>query len=122
MIRRLETEVQKMLLQVSSTGYHAAGFIDLFGNGNYTDEFEFGEIFDYFQNPADTIITLIGISILSPTTQQQVNIPSTNYGRGEMRLHKSCMSVGELMRPGKRLYSPEVSMNGDNLTSPTTIN
>ncbi len=56
----------------------------MYGNGNYTDEQEFGEIFDYFQNPADTVYALLlAYPHLSSTTQQQVkNYLQNNYGPG----------------------------------------
>jgi outer membrane protein assembly factor BamB len=81
--QRLESEVQKMLVAGPlRPGYHAAGLIDQYGNGGYTDEREFGEIFDYFQNPADTVYTLLlAYPHLSSTTRQQVaNYLKTNYG------------------------------------------
>jgi hypothetical protein len=79
--QKLESEVQKMLAAGPlRPGYHAAGFIDQYGNGNYTDEREFGEIFDYFQNPADTVYTLLlAYPHLTSTTQQQVKTYLQNY-------------------------------------------
>jgi outer membrane protein assembly factor BamB len=84
--QRLETEVQKMLTAGPlRPGYHSSGFFDLYGNGGYTDERTFGEIFDYFQNPADTVYTLLlAYPHLSPTTQQQVKTYlQTYYGPGK---------------------------------------
>lgn len=82
---RLEGEVQKILTAGAlRPGYYASGLIDHFGNGWFTDEREFGEIFDYFQNPADTVYTLLlAYRHLSPITQQQVkNYLQENYGPG----------------------------------------
>ena len=60
-------------------GYHAAGFIDLY-SGRYTDGRDFGEIFDYFQNPSDTIVTLIqALPYLSPALQAQVKTYLQNF-------------------------------------------
>jgi outer membrane protein assembly factor BamB len=83
--QRLETEIQKMLVAGPlRSGYHSAGFIDLYGNGGYTDERTLGEIFDYFQNPADSVYTLLlAYPHLSLSTQQQVKTYlQTNYGPG----------------------------------------
>lgn len=83
--QKLEAEVQKMLSAGHiRPGYHAAGYIDLFGKGWYTDDSEFGEIFDYFQNPAETVYTLLlAYPHLSANTQQQVKTYlQTNYGPG----------------------------------------
>ena len=83
--QRLETEVQKMVAAGPlRPGYLVSGFINFYGNGSKTDEREFGEIFDYFQNPADTVYTLLlAYPHLSSTTQQQVKTYlQTNYGPG----------------------------------------
>jgi hypothetical protein len=83
--RCLETEVQTMLAAGHlRPGYHAAGGIDLFGAGKYSDDREFGGIFDYFQNPSDTVVTLIqALSYLSPTLQAQIKAHiQTHYGPG----------------------------------------
>jgi hypothetical protein len=79
--QRLETEVQKMLVAGPlHAGYLPAGFFDLYGEGNYTDEREMGEIFDYFQNPADTVYTLLlAYPYLSTVTQQQVKSYLQDY-------------------------------------------
>jgi outer membrane protein assembly factor BamB len=82
---KLETEVQKMLdAGHLRPGYHAAGFIDLYGIGHYTDDQEYGEIFDYFQNPSDTVVTLIGaLPYLPAAMQEEVKTYlQTNYGPG----------------------------------------
>jgi outer membrane protein assembly factor BamB len=83
--QRVETEIQKILAAGPlRPGYHHSGAIDLYGNGSKTDEREFGEIFDYFQNPADTVYTLLlAYPHLSPNTQLQVkSYLQTNYGPG----------------------------------------
>lgn len=85
-VQQLESEIQKMLAAGPlRPGYHSAGFIDLYGNGRYTTEAEFGEIFDYFQNPADTVYTLLlAYPHLSPATQSQVKTYlQSNYGPGK---------------------------------------
>ncbi len=65
-------------------GYHDSGFYDLYGSGRQTDERALGEIFDYFQNPADTVYTLLlAYPHLSTATQQQVKTYlQDNYGPG----------------------------------------
>jgi len=83
--QRLEIEVQKMLTTGPlRAGYLPAGFIDLYGGGRYPDEREFGELFDYFQNPSDTVYTLLlAYPYLSSNTQQQVKFYlQTYYGPG----------------------------------------
>jgi hypothetical protein len=83
--QRLETEIQKMLdAGHLRPGYHGAGFVDLYGEGWYTDDREFGEIFDYFQNPSDTVVTLIqALPYLAPGLQAQVKTYlQTYYGAG----------------------------------------
>lgn len=79
--QRLESEIQKILAAGPlRPGYHDAGFIDLYGNGSHTDERTYGEIFDYFQNPADTVYTLLlAYPHLSSATQQQVKAYLQNY-------------------------------------------
>ncbi len=81
LINRLEKEVHKILTAGPlRPGYHAAGFIDLYGVGWFTDEREFGEIFDYFQNPADTVYTLLlAYPHLSTVTQQKVKAYLQDY-------------------------------------------
>ncbi|MBI5652434.1 MAG: hypothetical protein HZC40_18605 [Chloroflexi bacterium] len=83
--QRLENEIQKMLTAGHlRPGYRPAGFLDMYGLGWYDDEREYGEIFDYFQNPADTVVTLIQVlPHLSPTMQTQVKTYlQTHYGPG----------------------------------------
>jgi len=79
--QRLETEVQKMLAAGPlRPGYHDSGFFDLYGNGGFTDERTMGELFDYFQNPADTVYTLLlAYPHLSATVQQQVKTYLQSY-------------------------------------------
>jgi outer membrane protein assembly factor BamB len=84
--RRLENEIQKILAAGPlRPGYHDAGLYDQYGSGAYTDERSLGEIFDYFQNPADTVYTLLlAYPHLSSTTQQQVKTYLQNhYGPGQ---------------------------------------
>ena len=87
---RLEREVQKMLAAGPlRPGYHDSGFIDLYGNGGYTDERTMGELFDYFQNPADTVYTLLlAYPHLAPASQQQVKAYLQNDdGPGAIRFY-----------------------------------
>ena len=78
---RLEQEINTILSAGPlRPGYHSAGFVDLYGNGGFTDERTFGEINDYFQNPADTVYTLLlAYPYLSSNTQQQVKTYLQNY-------------------------------------------
>jgi hypothetical protein len=95
--QRLEAEIQKMLAAGPlRPGYVASGFIDLYGNGNYTDVREMGELFDYFQNPADTVYTLLlAYPYLSSTTQQQVKTYlQNNYGPGKKYDFTKIVHVG----------------------------
>ena len=95
--QRLETEIQKMIAAGPlRPGYQAAGFIDLYGYGWYDDTREFGEIFDYFQNPADTVYTLLlAYPYLSTSTQQQVKTYlETNYGPGATYDFTNIVHVG----------------------------
>lgn len=95
--QRLETEVQKMLTAGPlRPGYLASGAINLYGNGSKTDEREFGEIFDYFQNPADTVYTLLlAYPHLSPAIQLQVKTYlQTNYGPGAKYDFTQIVNVG----------------------------
>lgn len=83
--QQLESEVQKMLTAGHlRPGYYNAGFMDLYGDGGYTDERTFGELFDYFQNPSDTVYSLLlAYPYLSPSTQSQVkSYLQTYYGPG----------------------------------------
>ena len=83
--QRLTQEVQKMLAAGPlRPGYHASGIVDQFGLGGFPDDQDLGEIFDYFQNPSDTVVTLIQVlPYLSPALQNQVKAYlQTNYGPG----------------------------------------
>lgn len=82
--QELEAEVQKMVNAGHlRPGYHSAGFYDLY-SAAYTDGRDFGEIFDYFQNPADTVVTLIqALPYLSPGLNASVKTYlQNNYGPG----------------------------------------
>jgi outer membrane protein assembly factor BamB len=94
---RLETEVQKMLAAGPlHAGYLPAGFLDLYGGGSYGDERGLGEIFDYFQNPSDTVYTLLlAYPYLSSTTQDQVkSYLQTYYGPGATYSFTSIVHIG----------------------------
>jgi outer membrane protein assembly factor BamB len=81
----LDTQVQKIVTAGPlRPGYHSAGLLDSYGEGWYDDDREFGEIFDYFQNPSDSVYTLLlAYPYLSATTQQQVKTYlQTHYGPG----------------------------------------
>lgn len=83
--QRLETAVQKMITAGHlRPGYHPVGSMDRFGVGHADPEEAFGEIFDYFQNPSDTVYTLLlAYPYLSANLQSQVKTYlQTNYGPG----------------------------------------
>ncbi len=83
--QRLTNEVQKMLAAGPlRPGYHPSSIADQYGEGWYGPDQEFGEIFDYFQNPSDTVVTLIqALPYLSPSLQSQVKTYiQSNYGPG----------------------------------------
>jgi outer membrane protein assembly factor BamB len=83
--QRLAVEVQKMLSAGPlRPGYHPAGMYQQYGEGHYTDQRELGEIFDYFQNPADTVYTLLSAyPYLAPDLQTQMkSYLQNNYGPG----------------------------------------
>jgi outer membrane protein assembly factor BamB len=85
LIQKLESEVNKILTAGPlRPGYHSAGFIDLYGNGGFTDERTFGEINDYFQNPADTVYSLLlAYPYLSANSKQQlITYLKDYYGPG----------------------------------------
>jgi outer membrane protein assembly factor BamB len=112
--QRLEIEVQKVLAAGPlRPAYHAAGFIDQYGVGHYTDEREFGEIFDYFQNPADTVYTLLlAYPHLSSDTQQQVKTYlATYYGPGTEYDFTSIVHIGWGTGAAREIFDipPEVS-------------
>ncbi|MCC7162924.1 MAG: PQQ-binding-like beta-propeller repeat protein [Anaerolineae bacterium] len=83
----LETQVQKMLaVGPLRPGYMSVGILDVYGQGGWgSDERGFGEIFDYFQNPADTVYTLLlAYPHLSAGTQAQVKTYlQDHYGPGK---------------------------------------
>ncbi len=82
---RLEVEIQKMLNAGHlRPGYSPTGIPDQNGVGWYDDNREFGEISDYFQNPSDTVVTLLQtLPYLSPALQSQVkSYLQVNYGPG----------------------------------------
>lgn len=87
-VQKLETEVQKMIAAGPlRPGYYDSGFSDLYGMRGYSSsETSFGRIFDYFQNPADTVYTLLlAYPHLSAGTQQSVKTYlQTNYAPGKM--------------------------------------
>jgi hypothetical protein len=112
--RRLEDEVQKILAAGPlRPGYDPVGFIDLYGDGQYTDEREFGEIFDYFQNPADTIYTLLlAYPHLSSNTQQQIKTYlQNNYGPGSKYDFTKIVHIGYGTGAAREVFDipPEVS-------------
>jgi outer membrane protein assembly factor BamB len=81
--QRLAAEVQKMLAAGPlRPGYHPGGFYQLYAT--FSPETEMGEIFDYFQNPADTVATLLlAYPYLSSSLQTQVKTYlQNNYGPG----------------------------------------
>ncbi len=83
--QRLETEVQNMITTGHlRPGYSPAAFFDLSGVGSRSSDEEMGEIFDYFQNPADTVSALlIAYPYLSASLQSSViTYLKSNYGPG----------------------------------------
>ena len=96
--QRLETEIQNMIAAGPlRPAYHAQGFMDIYGNGNYVDDDrEFGEIFDYFQNPADTVYTmLLAYPYLSANTQGQVKTYLQDYyGPGKTYDIRNIVHIG----------------------------
>jgi hypothetical protein len=81
--QKLSSEIQKMLdAGHLRPGYFSSGFPDQYANGSYSDARGFGEVLDYFQNPSDTIVTLLqALPYLSPSLQQQVKTYlQMNYG------------------------------------------
>ncbi len=95
--QRLEAEVQKIIAAGPlRPGYHSAGFVDLYGNGGFVDRRTLGEVSDYFQNPADTVYTLLlAYPHLSSATQQQVKTYLQDYyGPGKPFSFTSIVHVG----------------------------
>ena len=112
--QRLETEVQMILAAgVLRPGYHDSGFYDLYGSGRQTDERALGEIFDYFQNPADTVYTLLlAYPHLSTSTQQQVKTYlQDNYGPGAKYDFTRIVHTGFGTGAAREVYDvpPEIS-------------
>lgn len=122
--QRLEAEIQKMLAAGPlRPGYHDSGFVDLYGNGSHTDERTMGELFDYFQNPADTVYTLLlAYPYLTTTTQQQVvTYLQSNYGPGKKYDFTKIVHIGWGSGAAREPYDipPEVINSwGDPYTSP----
>lgn len=122
--QRLETEVQKMLAAGPlRPGYHDAGFLDLYGNGRFTDARTLGELFDYFQNPADTVYTLLlAYPHLSSATRQQVRqYLQTHYGPGAQYDFTRIVHVGwgtGAAREHLIIPAEVVAQWGDPYTSP----
>jgi outer membrane protein assembly factor BamB len=121
----LEAEVQKMLSAGAlRPGYHSSGFIDLYGNAGYTDERTFGEIFDYFQNPADTVYTLLlAYPHLSTNTQQQVKTYlQNNYGPGTTYDFTEIVHVGWGTGAAREVFAIPIEVQdqwGQPYTSPS---
>jgi hypothetical protein len=83
--QRLELEIQKMLgAGPLRPGYHASGIVDIYGGGGWPDDEDIGEVLDYFQNPSDTVFTLLqALPFLSPALQTEVRTYlQTYYGPG----------------------------------------
>jgi outer membrane protein assembly factor BamB len=112
--QKLENEILKIInAGPFRPGYHSAGMIDQYGFGQYTDEREFGEIFDYFQNPSDTVYTfLLAYPYLSPTTQNQVKAYlQNNYGPGGKYDFTKIVHVGWGTGAAREIFNipPEVT-------------
>jgi outer membrane protein assembly factor BamB len=122
--QRLEGEVQKIVTSgVLRPGYHDSGFLDLYGIGAYTDEREFGELFDYFQSPADTVYTLLlAYPHLTPATQGQVKTYlQNNFGPGKTYDLTRIVHVGWGTGSSREVYdipSEVVASWGTPYTSP----
>ncbi len=83
--QRLEQEIQKMLAAGPlRPGYHGSGIVDVYSAGGWPDDEDIGEVLDYFQNPSDTVVTLLqALPYLSPAMQTQVrSYLQTYYGPG----------------------------------------
>lgn len=81
----LSDQIQKMIAAGPlRPGYRPNGQSDQYGMGWYGDERAFGEIFDYFSNPSDTVVTLLAaLPYLSSTQQTQLKTYlQTYYGPG----------------------------------------
>ncbi len=83
--QKLEAEVQKIVTTAPlRPGYYSSGLYDQWLEGGYNATAGTGELLDYFQNPADTVYTLLlAYPYLSSTTQSSVKIYlQTNFGPG----------------------------------------
>ena len=83
--QRLKQEIQKILAAGPlRPGYHASGIVDLYGGGGWPDDQDIGEVLDYFQNPSDTVFTLLqALPYLPPNLQTEVRTYlQTYYGPG----------------------------------------
>jgi hypothetical protein len=81
----LEGEIQKIISSAPlRPGYHSSALYDQFLAFGYNATEGMGELLDYFQNPSDTVYTLLlAYPYLSSTTQQQVKTYlQNNYGPG----------------------------------------
>ena len=82
----------------------------------YTDDREIRRAFDYFQNPADTVYTLLlAYPQLSSSTQQQVKayLQTTMVPAQRMISPRSYILGGELVLPGKSLiFQPKFQADG----------
>ncbi len=122
--QQLEDEVRRLLAAGPlRPGYHDSGFIDLYGNGGFTDARTFGEIFDYFQNPADTVYTLLlAYPHLSAALQQQViEHLQTHYGPGTTYDFTEVVHVGWGAGAAREatIIPPEIAAQwGEPYTSP----
>ncbi|MBE2223998.1 MAG: PQQ-like beta-propeller repeat protein [Anaerolineae bacterium] len=95
--QRLEHEVLKMLdAGPLRPGYHASGIVDVYGSGGWPDDDDIGEVLDYFQNPSDTVATLLqALPYLPPAMQTQVRTYlQTNYGPGAAYDFRNIVHVG----------------------------
>jgi len=96
-------------------GYHTSNVIERYGNGMgaTTDERGLGEIFDYFQNPAETVYSLLlAYPHLSPSSQQKVKTYLQEYyGPGKMYDFTKIAHVGWSTGAAREVYDipPEVS-------------
>ena len=83
--QRLHQEIQKMLAAGPlRPGYHGSGIVDVYSAGGWPDDDDIGEVLDYFQNPSDTVVTLLQtLPYLSPVMQTRVrSYLQTYYGPG----------------------------------------
>ncbi len=95
--QKLETEIQKMIAAGHlRPGYLTHAFSDQYANGWYDDEREFGEILDYFQNPSDTVYTLLlAYPYVSSATQTSIKTYlQQNYGPGKPYDFTSIVHIG----------------------------